>query len=107
MPMLRALVRMTWLDLARPFKVWALRRLGARLQGVTLVMGGILPSGIQDLERAISSASQQTALAKRILFLSKTQRVFHLWHVVHRPFSLSFALFLIAHVAVAIFLGYY
>ncbi len=107
MPMLGALLRMSWLDLSRPFRVWALRRRGASLRGVTLRLGGILPSGIPDLEKAIALASRQTALAKRILYLAKTQRVFYLWHVIHRPFSLSFALFLIAHVSVVIFLGYY
>jgi len=107
MPVFRALLQMTWLDLVRPFKVWALRRRGARQRGVILILGGILPSGIKELENAISLASRQTAMAKKILFLAKTNRVFHLWHVIHRPFSLSFALFLIAHVSVVIFLGYY
>jgi hypothetical protein len=107
MPMLRALLEMSWLDLTRPFKVWALRRRGTGFFGALLTLGGILHSSNQELEKAISLAARQTAFAKRILFLSKTQRVFYLWHVIHRPFSLSFALFVIIHVAVVIVLGYY
>ncbi len=107
MPLLRALASMTWIDLMRPFKVWALRRHLAGPGGALRTLGGILPSGRPELERAISLAARQTGLAKRILYLSKTQRVFLLWHVIHRPFSLSFAAFLLIHVGVVIFLGYY
>ena len=44
------------------------------------------------LEKAIQTARQEAATAKRVLFLGQSQRVFHLWHVVHRPFSYTFAL---------------
>jgi hypothetical protein len=70
-------------------------------------LGGILHTRRAALERAISLASEQAALAKQILFLSKTLRVFHLWHVIHRPFSLSFAILVIIHVTVVISLGYF
>ncbi len=104
MPVWQALLEMVLLDLARPFKVWALRR---RRAGAAFTLGGILPTRQPELERAISLASGQAALAKKVLFLSKTHRVFHLWHVVHRPFSLSFAILVLIHVAVVISLGYY
>jgi hypothetical protein len=32
--------------------------------------------------------------------------VFHLWHVIHRPFSYSFAILSILHVTVVLLLGY-
>ncbi len=108
MPVLVALFRMTWLDLTRPFRVWALRRhvtkgIGWRI----LTLGGVLRSRNAELEKVISLACEQASLSKRILFLSTTHRVFHLWHVVHRPFSLSFAIFVIIHVAVVVTLGYF
>jgi len=40
-------------------------------------------------------------------FLSKTHQVFHLWHVVHRPFSYSFAMLVCVHVGVAVSMGYF
>ncbi len=107
MPVLRALLIMTLLDVTRPFKVWSLRRRGSGLARRLLTLGGILPTGHAELESVISMASKQAALAKRILFLSRTHRLFHLWHVVHRPFSLSFAIFVIIHVAVVTSLGYF
>jgi hypothetical protein len=107
MPMLKALVRMIALDLARPFRVWSLRRRGIRRGAHSPVFGGILPTRNAELEQAIRLASRQAALSKHILFLSKTHRVFHGWHVIHRPFSLSFAAFVIIHVAVVTWLGYF
>ncbi len=108
MPVLVALVRMTWLDLTRPFKVWALRRHATKgIAGRLLTLGGILHTRNVELEKVISMASEQASLSKRILFLSTTHRVFHLWHIVHRPFSLSFAIFVIIHVAVVVTLGYF
>jgi len=103
----RALMRMISLDLFRLSRIWSLRRRGTRAGRRVLSLGGIVPTGDVELEKAISLASKHAALSKRILFLSKTHRVFHLWHVVHRPFSLSFAVFVIFHVAVVIWLGYY
>jgi hypothetical protein len=32
--------------------------------------------------------------------------VFHLWHVIHRPFSYSFALLAVIHIAVVTMMGY-
>ncbi len=107
MPIYSALIRMIVWDIARPFRIWSLRRHAMKAKGRFLVFWGIIPTRNPELERAIDLASKQTALSKRILFLSKTHRVFHLWHVIHRPFSLSFAAFAIIHVAVVTWLGYY
>jgi hypothetical protein len=103
----KALIRMISLDIWRVFRIWSLRRRGAEASRRVVSWGGILPTRNTELERAISLASKHAALSKRILFLSKTHRVFHLWHVVHRPFSLSFAVFVVFHVAVVTWLGYY
>ncbi len=107
MSLWRALLQMLWLDLTRPFKVCALRRRAAGWFERLTTLGGIFHTRHAELEGAIALASKQAALAKRILFLSKTHRVFHLWHVIHVPFSLSFAIFVIIHVSVVIWLGYF
>ena len=107
MNVLRVLGLMLTLDLVRIFKVWALRRRGVGASGMIMTLGGILPTRRAELERAISLASGQAALGKRILLLSTTHRVFHLWHVIHRPFSVSFAILIIIHIAVVMTLGYF
>jgi hypothetical protein len=41
-----------------------------------------------------------------MLFLSRSQQVFNLWHIVHRPFSYAFAVLACIHIVTAILLGY-
>jgi hypothetical protein len=74
--------------------------------GAFSTIGGLLPSGHAEIEAVIRGARQQAALSKRILFLSRSQQVFTLWHVVHRPFSYSFAVLACVHVGVVLLLGY-
>ncbi|HYK91154.1 MAG TPA: hypothetical protein VE398_20455 [Acidobacteriota bacterium] len=107
MSMLKAIVQMMLFDIRHPFRVWTLRRRSISAGELVLTLGGILRTRHAALERAISLASGQSELAKRVLFLSKTHRVFHLWHVIHRPFSLTFAIFVIIHISVVISLGYF
>jgi len=103
----QALVEMVALDLARPIRVWALRWRKQGLWGRMVTLGGMLPTRQTELESAIGLVRRQAALSKRIVFLSKTERVFYLWHVVHRPFSLSFAVFVLIHVGVVVALGFF
>jgi hypothetical protein len=58
------------------------------------------------LERAIGIARKQAALSKRILFLSRTQQVFNMWHIIHRPFSYAFAILALIHISLALYMGY-
>ena len=59
------------------------------------------------LERSIATAREEVSLSKRILFLSRSQQVFHLWHVVHKPFSYSFALLALIHIGVVMMMGFF
>jgi len=60
-----------------------------------------------EMERAIAAALEEASLSKRILFLSYTQKVFHLWHVVHKPFSYTFAILAVLHIGLQLLLGYF
>jgi len=103
---LLALGHMVALDLARPFRIAGLRRRTLSLGGSFLTLGGLLPTSNAGLEQAIHTAREQAALSKHLLFLSRSQQVFHLWHVVHKPFSYSFALLALLHITVVLLLGY-
>jgi len=107
LPMVVALAFMMALDVARAFRVAQLRRhaLGWGVRISTL--GGFLRTRHRELEHAISLAREEAASAKRILFLERAQQVFHLWHVVHRPFSYSFAVLALIHIGVVIAMGYF
>ncbi len=101
-----SLISMFVIDFKRPISASRLRlkQLGF---GRWLITGfGLFASGDPKLERAIKVAQQQNSLRKHILFLSRTQRVFHLWHVVHRPFSYAFAILAVVHIAIVLLMGY-
>ncbi len=101
-----ALGYMLALDCARPLHIARLRWRVLSLSAIVLTLGGLLHSGNRELENIITIAKQQATLSKRILFLSRSQQVFHLWHVVHRPFSYSFAVLAVIHIGVVLLLGY-
>jgi hypothetical protein len=103
---LAALLSMFFIDFKRPFVASHLRlqRLGFwRWLGSFF---GLFASGDQKLERAIRVARKKAALSKRILFLSRTQQVFNLWHIVHRPFSYAFAVLALVHIGLVLIMGY-
>jgi hypothetical protein len=102
-----ALGYMMALDVGRAFRVAKLRRRALALSERLTTLGGFLPTHHTALERAISTARAEAATAKRILFLSRSQQVFHLWHVVHKPFSYSFALLAIIHIVVVMMMGFF
>ena len=106
MPLFRALLRMLAIDLARPFHVARLRRRVLGWGSILFSLGGLLRTDDEELEFVAQTARRKSSLSKRIAFLSRTQEVFHLWHVVHRPFSYSFALLALIHIGVALSLGY-
>jgi len=101
-----ALCWMIWLDLKRPFQVSWLRLRAGGFGPWLVSLFGSLPTRSAHLERAIHMARRQASLSKRVLFLSRTKQVFSLWHVVHRPFSYSFAILAIVHIVVLMGMGY-
>jgi hypothetical protein len=107
LPIPAALVYMFLLDLARPFRIAGLRNGALSGSEHITTFGGLLPTRHRDLERAIVVARDEAALSKRILFLSRSQQVFHLWHVVHRPFSYTFAVLALVHIGVVLMMGFF
>ena len=101
-----ALLSMFVIDFKRPFQASLVRLQGAGFGAWLFSLCGLLSTRDQRLERAIRVAQTQSALSKRILFLSRTQQIFGLWHVIHRPFSYAFAILAVIHIGIALFMGY-
>jgi len=101
-----ALFWMLSLDLARPLRVAALRRRVLSFGGILLSLGGLLRSSDGELERVVQIVRRQAKLSLRMVFLSRMQQVFQLWHVIHRPFSYAFVVLAILHIATAMWFGY-
>lgn len=93
------------LDVRRFVYVAKLRRKALGWGGSLATVGGLLNSQTHEIENVILLARRQAAMSKRILFLSRSQKVFHLWHVVHKPFSYSFMVLAIIHIAVELLIG--
>ncbi len=107
LPTVVALGYMMVLDLSRIFKIASLRRGHLGFGEQLLTLGGLRETSHPDLERAVAVARDEAAIAKRVLFLSFSQKIFHLWHVVHRPFSYTFALLAIVHIVLVVMMGYF
>lgn len=107
LPVAAALVYMMMLDVARVLHIARLRR--HAIGGVEYVttLGGMFKTSHAELERAISTAREEASLSKRILFLSSSQKVFQLWHVVHKPFSYTFVVLAVLHIGLQFVLGYF
>lgn len=103
---LQAVVEMVSLDIALPLRLAALRRASLSFGAKIFTIGGLLSSGNADVEQVVRLVKQKASLSKRVVFLGQTQRVFHLWHVIHRPFSYAFVVLAVIHIAVVMGLGF-
>jgi hypothetical protein len=106
MPMVLALARMIWIDMKRPLQLSLLRWQATGFASWLTSLGGVRRTKDMKLEQAVDVARKQAALSKRILFLSRTQQVFHMWHIIHRPFSYAFAILALVHIGLALYMGY-
>jgi hypothetical protein len=107
LPIVVALVYMMILDVIRLFRVARLRRHSLSGSEYLTSLAGFLPTRNHEIEKAIHAAAEEAALSKRVLFLSRSQKVFHLWHVVHKPFSYAFAVLAMLHIGLQFVLGYF
>jgi len=107
LPIVIAILYMIVLDIARKFRVARLRRNALKGSTSFSTLAGFLPTRHREVEQAIRAAADEAALSKRVLFLSRSQKVFHLWHVVHKPFSYAFAVLALIHIVVQFALGYF
>lgn len=89
-----------------------LRALGAGMvHGMTLryrIHDALRRAGVPGdvRRRAGRILCERARLRRRITLLDRTQRLFHYWHVVHKPFAAVMYLFMIVHIVVALATGY-
>ena len=105
LPIPIALLYMVILDVMRKFGVARLRRHASGEFFATFF--GFVPTRHPEIEKAIQAAAAEAALSKRLLFLSRSQKVFHAWHVIHKPFSYAFAVLAMLHIGLQFVLGYF
>jgi len=63
-----------------------------------------VPARLHD--QLLQVARQKAVVRRRIVFWDALHRLFHHWHVVHKPFAIVMYLFMVVHVVVASMTGY-
>lgn len=107
MTMAGALAAMVALDVMRPFRVAALRRRVIAPQEHVATLWGLRRSRHGELESVLEAVRASAWLRAKIVFLKRAGEIFHLWHVVHKPFSYSFAVIVAAHITLVFLMGYF
>ena len=94
---LRAVAAALVHDLTLPYRLRKLRRY-VRLRGKDLP-----PRVVREI---VWLAREKAVLKSRIALSNSMTRVFHLWHVVHRPFAYVMVVIMFVHIAVTVAFGY-
>ena len=74
-----------------------------RLRAFARACPGVPASVRRDFERVVR---EKADARRRILLWSRLHDLFHYWHVVHKPFAVVMYVFMVVHVAVALWTGY-
>ncbi len=83
-------------DLIRPWKRSALKQ--------QLKKTISLPRS--EFDQLFNLASKRALLVRRLTVLGRVQRLFHYWHVIHKPFAIIMYIIMGIHIGVAIWTGY-
>jgi hypothetical protein len=75
----------------------------ARVRALARSLPDVPAHLVRDVEEAVTEAA---LLRRRVQLWDALHRLFHHWHVVHKPFAIVMYLFALVHVAVATFTGY-
>jgi len=105
MSLARTLWMMLRMDIVRPLQLSRLRRRALTKTRRLTTLGGFLASNESDIEIIVDNLYRQSRLSTAMAFLDRTERIFHLWHIIHRPFSISFVILLAVHIGVALSVG--
>ncbi len=80
-----------------------LEDLGLRRRAQVAPLPGLPPDIARNLAAVVA---QKKMLRRRIVLWDAIHRLFHHWHVIHKPFAVVMYLFVVVHVVVATMTGY-
>ncbi|MDQ7053303.1 MAG: hypothetical protein Q9P14_10565 [candidate division KSB1 bacterium] len=88
---------MIWLDIVRPFRTHRLKKIihkeAPELSGRAFSI-------------VISTIKQRNLLMRRRAFSRTAHKIFHYWHVIHKPFAVVMIVFMFIHIVVTLMFGY-
>lgn len=59
-----------------------------------------------DRKKIIRISHRKSLLTRRVMLFNQMQRLFHYWHVVHKPFAIIMYVIMVIHIVVAVWTGY-
>jgi hypothetical protein len=74
-----------------------------RLRGFVRECRGVPPDLFGEF---LGLARRKAVLRRRIVFWDALHRLFHYWHVIHKPFAIVMYVFMVVHIVVASMTGY-
>jgi len=83
-------------DIFRLFRIRNIRKILRRSKGLSKKQIGIL----------LGMMKKKAFLHRRLILWNNIHRLFHYWHVFHRPFALIMYLIMVIHVVLTVILGY-
>jgi hypothetical protein len=83
-------------DIGRPLKLWSLRR-SMRKQA------GLDRRRANEISRLVQ---RRSVLLRRLGLIDTMEKIFHHWHVLHRPFVWIMFIVVVLHIGVALLFGY-
>lgn len=64
---------------------------------------GLPTSQVKEL---VKITKRKALIQRKVLLLDKVHKLFHYWHVIHKPFAIIMYLIMIIHVGITVVLGY-
>ncbi|MEW6410932.1 MAG: hypothetical protein AB1483_00505 [Candidatus Zixiibacteriota bacterium] len=83
-------------DIIRPWSKHRLRH--------TLSVSGHIPP--QEVKTLTELGGKRALLKRRLHILGRVQRMFHWWHIIHKPLAIIMYVIMIVHITVAVWTGY-
>lgn len=90
------LIRMLSTDLFRFIRLYAIERQLRRRKGIPK----------NKAKKLVKLLTQKALLDRRINILSRVHKLFHYWHVFHKPFAILMYIIMFVHVGIVVWLGY-
>ncbi|NOX36229.1 MAG: hypothetical protein GXO78_01710 [Calditrichaeota bacterium] len=96
LPLLILLFTLFFQDIVRPFRMRRFRQMLRRQSGLSAKEAKTMSQLVQ----------QKITLHQKVVLINKIHRLFHYWHVFHKPFAIIMYLIMFVHVGISVWLGY-
>lgn len=83
-------------DIFRPFRHYKVKKIFAKQFNIPSL----------HVSQLIKIAERKSLLHRKLVLLNQVQKLFHYWHVFHKPFAIIMYIIMFIHIGVAVWLGY-